>query len=696
MLRQIVGIIGVSLWAGLIAVVVLGGFQAIADGEQIFENLPEVYKVEKSFTASKAQTMAISRKLNSRISKLTNTVLSIEGKLLQVNIFHCPTANGADKVYKAVLKAHGGQTSHVARDGNLVIEFAKSDDINLMNKVRRALGLEPVRLDSVAGKLIRKIPAGWQIENSFVAPQEQTAAIAKNLGARIKDLSNTILSVDGKQFQVNIIECTTPTEAEKIHKNILKGKADPAFCLMLGNSVVEFVGDDVELAKRASYELGIKTGPEKAKQKQISEDDKLETMAKDFVDLLVKGNYKEAVENFDSMMKKTLPLKKLQEVWNSVIAQTGPFVEQLGTRKERIGLYDVVFVTCKFEKVVFDAKVVFDSNRQISGLFFVPSKVTAGYQPPSYASLASFSEKEVQVGMGEFTLPGLLSLPKGRGPFPAVVLVHGSGPHDKDESVGPNKPFRDLAWGLASRGIAVLRYDKRTQAFPEQTVAILDKLTVKEETIDDVLAAVALLRKTSQIDTSKIFVLGHSLGGFVIPRIGKLDTKIAGFVVMAGTARPLEDVILDQFYYVFSVDGLISGTEKSELDKLKRQVGKVKDPNLSSDTPATELPLGSAPASYWLDLRGYNPVETAKELTQPMLIMQGGRDYQVTDVDFQLWRKALTSRRNVKFKWYDKLNHLFIEGEGKSTPAEYETAGNVAQVVIEDIAEWIKKLRDRE
>jgi len=692
MLRRIVGVTGVSLWAGLIAVVVLWGFQANANGEQMFENLPEGWKVEKSFAVSKAQTIAIGRKLGSRISKLTNTVLSIESKRLQVNVFHCPTPNAADKIYKSVLEAHNGLTGHVARDGNLVIEFAKSDDIELMNQVRRALGLEAVKLDGVARKLIKKIPAGWRVENSFVAPRNQTVAIAKKLGGRIKNLSNTIFSVQGQRFQVNVIECVTPTEAEKIHKSILKMKGDPAFCLILGNSVVEFVGDDVELAKSAVYELGIKPGAGEAKQKQISKGGTLETMAKSFVDLLVKENYEKAVENFDGTMKKVMPAEKLEEVWNSIIAQTGPFVEQLGVREEKILQYDVVFVTCKFEKATLDAKVVFDRKKQITGLFFVRSKATARYQPPSYVKRGSFSEKEVRVGTGRGALPGTLSLPKEQGPLPAVVLVHGSGPQDRDESIGPNKPFRDLAWGLASRGIAVLRYEKRTKAFPAQMAAIVKTLTVKEETMDDALAAVALLRKTTEIDTNKIFVLGHSLGGFVIPRIGKLDSKIAGFIVMAGTVRPLEDVILDQFSYVFSVDGVISEAEKTELEKLKRQVVRVKDPKLSPTSPASDLPFG-APAAYWLDLRGYNPAETAKELACPMLILQGGRDYQVTEADFRLWRKALSSRKNVKFKWYDKLNHLFIEGEGKSTPAEYETAGNVARIVIEDIADWIKKLR---
>jgi len=693
MVRRVVGVSGIILWAGLIAVVVLWGFQANANGEQMFEKLPEAWKVEKSFVVSKAQTMAISRKLGSRISKLTNTVLLIEGKRLQVNVFYCPTPNAADKIYKAVLEAHNGFTASVARDGNLVIEFAKSDDINLMNQVRRALDLEAVKLDSVAMKVIRKVPAEWRIENSFIVSRDQTVPIAKKLGGRIKNLSNTIFSVDGKRFQVNVIECVTPAETEKIYKSILKMKGDPAFCIKLDNSVVEFVGDDVGLAKKAVYELGIKPRDGGAGEKKISENGKLETMATGFVDLLVKGDYAKAVANFDATMTKVMPAEKLEEVWNSIIAQVGSFVEQLGVREEKTLQYDIVFVTCKFEKIALDVKVVFDSEKQITGLFFVRSKTTTTYQPPSYVNRASFSEKEVHVGTGQWALPGTLALPTGQGRFPAVVLVHGSGPQDRDESIGLSKPFRDLAWGLASRDIAVLRYEKRSKAFPAQMVALMKTLTVKEETVDDALAAVALLRKTSQIDANKIFVLGHSLGGFVIPRIGKLDGKIAGFVVMAGTARPLEDVILDQFTYVFSVDGVISEGEKTNLEKLKQQVVRVKDPNLSSDTPAAELPLGSAPASYWLDLRGYKPAEMAKELTCPMLILQGGRDYQVTEADYRLWRKALSSRRNVKFKWYDNLNHLFIEGEDKATPAEYAMPGNVAKIVIEDIADWIKKLR---
>ncbi len=308
-------------------------------------------------------------------------------------------------------------------------------------------------------------------------------------------------------------------------------------------------------------------------------------------------------------------------------------------------------------------------------------------QPP-YADPAQFEERELVVGTGEWALPGTLSVPRGGGPVPAVVLVHGSGPNDRGETVGPNKPFRDLAWGLASRGIAVLRYDKRTKVHTARVVQMLETFTVNEETVDDAVAAVSLLRRTVEIDSRRIFVLGHSLGGMLVPRIGRRDPDIAGFVIMAGATRPLEDLILAQVTNLLPLSGLPSAEQQRRLDELKRQVARVKDPNLSPAVPRSELPFG-LPAAYWLDLRGYNAAVAARDLNRPLLILHGGRDYQVTLEDFQGWQRELSSRQDVTFKLYPTLNHLFMEGAGRSTPAEYERPGHVAQVVIEDIATWI-------
>lgn len=411
--------------------------------------------------------------------------------------------------------------------------------------------------------------------------------------------------------------------------------------------------------------------------------------AKQFVDLLEKEDFSAAVKEFDPVMTRALPAEKLDEVWTTLLGQVGPFKKQVAARTAKAGKYHIVFVTCEFEKATLDVKVVFTETGQVTGLFFVPSAAAAKFEPPPYAKRDRFLEREVTVGSGLWALPGTLALPAGRGPFPAVVLVHGSGPNDRDETIGPNKPFRDLAWGLASRRIAVLRYEKRTKHHALKSAFLKPHLTVREETIDDALAAVSLLRKTEKIDAGKIFVLGHSLGGMLVPRIAARDPKIAGFIVLAGTTRPFEDVLLDQYTYIFSLDGTISEAEKTRLDEITKQVARVKDPELSPETPAAELPFGT-PAGYWLDLRGYHPPGMAKGIKRPMLILQGGRDYQVTMEDYEGWQKALSGRENVQFKLYPKCNHLFIEGEGKITPAEYQQPGHVAESVVADVADWIK------
>jgi dienelactone hydrolase len=285
-------------------------------------------------------------------------------------------------------------------------------------------------------------------------------------------------------------------------------------------------------------------------------------------------------------------------------------------------------------------------------------------------------------------MPGTLTTPAGAAPFTAVELVHGSGPNDRDETVGGNKPFKDLAWGPASKGVAVLRYEKRTKQHGAK-LASIRAFTVKDEVLDDALAAVELLRKTEGIDAKRIFVLGHSLGGMLVPRIGRLDPNIAGLIALAGATRPLEDVIPEQLAYIFSVDGTISPEEQKQLDQAKEQAAKVKA--LKPEDANSSAIVFSAPVSYWLDLRGYNPPETAKELKQPLLILQGERDYQVTMDDFKRWNAALATKSNVTFKSYPSLNHLFIAGTGRSTPSEYDQAGHVVAQVIEDIAAWIKK-----
>jgi dienelactone hydrolase len=298
-----------------------------------------------------------------------------------------------------------------------------------------------------------------------------------------------------------------------------------------------------------------------------------------------------------------------------------------------------------------------------------------------------YAEEETTIGSGEWVLPATLTVPAGAGPHPAVVLVHGSGPNDRDETIGANKPFKDLAIGLATRGVAVLRYDKRTKVHRAKMAKLKD-YTVAQEVIEDALEAVKMLRAQPKVDARRVFVAGHSLGGVLVPRIAAADPTIAGFVVLAGAARPLEEAIAAQARYLAEADGAISAEEQQEIERAAD--------SLRALTPAdgkTGRMIGGVPASYWLDLRGYDPPAAAAHVKSPLLVLQGERDYQVTMEEFGRWKAALGSRRDVTFRSYAALNHLFIAGTGPSVPAEYQAPGHVAEEVIRDIAAWVLAAR---
>jgi dienelactone hydrolase len=413
-----------------------------------------------------------------------------------------------------------------------------------------------------------------------------------------------------------------------------------------------------------------------------------EIAARAFVKAMSERRFDDCVAMFDSTMKAVMPAAKIEETWDGVQKQAGRFKEQQGLRYLRYGTYDIMHVTCGFEGNPVDARIVFNQTGKIAGLFFVPSQPAVAYSTPIYANREVFREEEVTVGSGRWLLRGTLTLPANKPNPPAIVLVHGSGPNDRDETIGPNKPFKDLAWGLATRGVAVLRYEKRTREYAKDMSALRGTLTVKDETIDDALEAVALLRGRKEIDTSRIYVLGHSLGGMLVPRIGVRDKRIAGFIILAGATRPLEDLIVEQLTYLFTLDGVIDEYEQRRLADAKKQRERIKA--LAPTDTGSAGSFFAAPASYWLDLKGYDPAALAMELVVPVLIMQGGRDYQVTKTDFDRWRSALKNKSNVTFSLYPPLNHLFISGEMQSTPSEYERAGHVSEEVLTDIVRWLK------
>lgn len=424
-------------------------------------------------------------------------------------------------------------------------------------------------------------------------------------------------------------------------------------------------------------------------------------LGRTFILELATGQFAAAEAQFDAKMSQALPETKLAQTWESLIAQFGSLKAIHDVRVAPEQKFQAAYVSCQFEKTTLDAKIVFSADAKISGLFFVPAGQAAEtdnappvqWTAPAYAISSSFRESPITVTDSHWELPGTLTAPVGNnGRFPAVVLVAGSGPQDQDETIGSNKPFKDLAWGLASRGIVVLRYTKRTAKYGLKSSDDPNALTVNDEVIDDARAAVAFAAAQKNVDSKRIYLLGHSLGAYLAPRIASGDSQIAGIILLAGNIRPTEQLIVEQVRYLTGRNGAVSTEGQKQIDAAEQVQRDVENPNLK---PGVMIDVfgSQIPSSYWLDLRGYDPGKVAFTLRIPILILQGEKDYQVRVADFEGWKKALAGHSNALFKIYPSLNHLFMistaTGDQLSTPSDYRKFGHVSPDVVEDVAAWI-------
>ena len=390
--------------------------------------------------------------------------------------------------------------------------------------------------------------------------------------------------------------------------------------------------------------------------------------------------FSEATAHFDPTMKAALSADQLSAVWLQIVATDGKLENWKVLSHGMLAGTDVSSVVLAFEHGKLMATVaVRPQTGEITGLYFKPlttqqPSASSPATSPPYADATKFRSEAVTVGEDPWKLPGTLTIPTGDGPFPAVVLLAGSGPNDRDETIGPNHVFKDLAEGLSTRGIVVLRYDKRTFAYKT-----LDpqKTTVKEEVIDDGVVAVKLLRERREVERDRIFVLGHSLGAMLAPEVAKESSPIAGIVMLAPGGRKLPLTVVQQMRYLGQVS-------PEELAQLERQADEIS----AHKMPSSQFFFG-APASYYYDLDARDEVALARTLDVPILILHGGRDYQVTDEDIRNWQTGLKGDANVQVKTFPSLNHLFIAGVGKPGPAEYETPGHVDGAVIGAIATFI-------
>lgn len=403
--------------------------------------------------------------------------------------------------------------------------------------------------------------------------------------------------------------------------------------------------------------------------------------------------FAEIRDMFAPNLRPMLTPESLRAAWNAELERYGPVTTVGAPVTDPAGpggtlvRTPVVFTNGQVTMLA----TVTDSG-WVTGIQFAGAEAarpTEPWQPPDYADPAAFHEHDVTLGSGQLTVGGTLALPHAPGPHPAVVLLPGSGPMDRDETIGRNKPFKDLAWGLASRGVAVLRFDKVTLTHSGHAADFTVDFTVDDEYVHHATAAAHLLRQQRTIEPSRVYVLGHSLGGTVAPRVAAADPSVAGLILLAGGAQPMHWAAVRQVRYLSSLDPASADAAQPTIDTLTRQARTVDSPDLSASTPAHDLPFG-VPAAYWLDLRGYDPAATAAALGRPMLILQGGRDYQATvDDDLARWRAALAGSPSVTVRIYGADNHMFFTGSGPSKPSEYEPAQHMDPAVITDIANWL-------
>jgi len=309
---------------------------------------------------------------------------------------------------------------------------------------------------------------------------------------------------------------------------------------------------------------------------------------------------------------------------------------------------------------------------------FVPAAAAAAPVPAAVPRPATVAERDVTFKtIDGAPYPAVLCLPSSGAPAPLVVMIQGSGPQDRDETIGPNKPFRDIAWGLAERGVATLRYDKRTFAFPASYKGSLDS-----ESIDDAVDALTFARTLQGVDGARLFVLGHSLGGLAaIYAAGKVP--VSGAILMAAPGRPMDQVIRDQ---VRTLNAPVGEAKLAEILKMQDDImGKVRAGT------ATSAELQGQPPAAVRDMIVRDPIAELKKSKAPILVLKGAKDAQVFQADFDALQAAGATRPGSEAKLFPDLTHIFTPTDGPAEVRAIFQPGRVPAIVVDTIAGWVKK-----
>ncbi|MCI8402132.1 MAG: alpha/beta fold hydrolase [Lachnospiraceae bacterium] len=431
------------------------------------------------------------------------------------------------------------------------------------------------------------------------------------------------------------------------------------------------------------------------------------------------GDFSGVYALFDEQMSAGLSEEALKAAWDSTVAPLGAYIGHISSQGLTLDGACTVTVLEKYEQNGLLIQWSFQSSGQIQGLWFTYQDVSGmdvaepGKEAPTVSSdqpegdtpPSQVKEEDITIlGDPHLPLSGLLTLPEDmEDKPPVVILVQGSGASDRNETLYGNTPFQDIAWGLAVEGIASIRYDKRFYAYPE---AITDPaaVTIEDEVLEDVDAAIALAMSDPRLDHDRVYVLGHSLGGMLAPAIADAHPELAGIISMAGSLRPLWEISWDQNRDL--ADALLPSLSEEEGERLSSQLatvesdvdtlrqlsadGVLSDPDSLPEPLEPDTLLLGIPLTYWSSLERNAGKDIIDHITVPILILQGDADFQVyPDTDYTLWQDTLADRDNVVFHLYEGLNHLMMPTRGFQNTDDYVAKSSVDKQVILDIAEFI-------
>lgn len=402
---------------------------------------------------------------------------------------------------------------------------------------------------------------------------------------------------------------------------------------------------------------------------------------------LNKHKYSQVYRCFDQNMKNKVPVADLKKLWEEMELSAGDFlsIDDVEVKPQEGGSKQTAVI--KFDLAALKVILAENKDGEIVGLYITQ----LGYTPPVYAEGLGTGKKYINFFSDGFELSGELVIPLDCKKCPVVILVHGSGPNDRDETIGPNKVFYDIALGLASQGVASYRYDKRSKLYPE---VLEEQFDLYDETINDAIAAFYTIKNDTSLDFGSYVMLGHSLGAYSMPLIAdSLSSDLTGAVLFSANARKLEDLIEYQMDYLTGFDGVINKEEATIIEENRKKAENIRTGQYTLETKSEDL-LAYWPGTFWKRISTYNPVTTLTgNVDFPFLILQGEKDYQITMTDFGIWKSATKGLKTVQLKSYPKLTHLFSPTDAdRSSPGDYFLPNNVDYKVIQDIAKWAKEL----